>query len=566
MEGSNFDLKGFLNDPQVQANKPAAIQYLQQKGIIDAQGNVVQQTSSKPTPQLPSLGGLYNDVIKPAATMIGNAASAGVQKFSSGFNEANTAQSVPGLLEGAVKMGAGALEVPGSIAAPVLAPVGAAVNKIADTVSNSPAVQKFAASPVGQATSKVAENVSNLAEIAGGVAGARQAPVEAAANIAQKAAESVSPYKTTDALKAEAVSNMDKALGLKGKKSVGGFISNDAKRAKGLETLYQQSDGLPVKNADGQTVKFDPTNITDARTLVQAFAQAKQNVWNMVQSALDRGSTVKPNLDPVKAELQKIVDSKGSTGQAISHARDRLAEIEKLDTGNIGDIQQYLQQINSRIGAVLSGASDAIPNTIDAGLAHGLNNALDSALEKVQGAAVRPYKDMYASLKALEPDIISLAQKSARKTGNGLPQYINDFGNINMIDAIFSHNPAYVLTRGALLKATSKILSAERDPLGNMSKAFQAVKQYGGGKKAPEQPPILALPPGVRGNPSKTTGAPISIPPKLQSTIDRAEALNPKIKRPARASLLPPLSKKYKATDYGGEQDANSGGNGLYGY
>src|SRR5690242_5653790 len=43
----NFDLKGFLNDPKVQANKPAAIQYLRSKGIVDAMGNVVNKTQDK---------------------------------------------------------------------------------------------------------------------------------------------------------------------------------------------------------------------------------------------------------------------------------------------------------------------------------------------------------------------------------------------------------------------------------------------------------------------------------------------------------------------------------------
>lgn len=41
MADNNFDLHGFLNDPQVQADKPSAIKYLQDKGIIDQQGNPV---------------------------------------------------------------------------------------------------------------------------------------------------------------------------------------------------------------------------------------------------------------------------------------------------------------------------------------------------------------------------------------------------------------------------------------------------------------------------------------------------------------------------------------------
>ncbi len=59
MAASNFDLKGFLNDPKVQADKPGAIKFLQSKGIIDQNGQVVPGMVAPPTPPtapgLPSL-------------------------------------------------------------------------------------------------------------------------------------------------------------------------------------------------------------------------------------------------------------------------------------------------------------------------------------------------------------------------------------------------------------------------------------------------------------------------------------------------------------------------------
>lgn len=41
MEDNKFDLKGFLNDPKAQADKAGAVKFLQEKGIIDAQGKPV---------------------------------------------------------------------------------------------------------------------------------------------------------------------------------------------------------------------------------------------------------------------------------------------------------------------------------------------------------------------------------------------------------------------------------------------------------------------------------------------------------------------------------------------
>lgn len=46
----NFDLKGFLNDPKVQADKPGAIRFLQQKGILDQDGKVIPGTIKTGSP------------------------------------------------------------------------------------------------------------------------------------------------------------------------------------------------------------------------------------------------------------------------------------------------------------------------------------------------------------------------------------------------------------------------------------------------------------------------------------------------------------------------------------
>lgn len=48
-DNSAFDLKGFLNDPKVQADKTGAVQFLQSKGIVDAQGNLLKSAPVAPT-------------------------------------------------------------------------------------------------------------------------------------------------------------------------------------------------------------------------------------------------------------------------------------------------------------------------------------------------------------------------------------------------------------------------------------------------------------------------------------------------------------------------------------
>lgn len=338
---------------------------------------------------------------------------------------------------------------------------------------------------------------------------------------------------TKEAAAAKATHFLNKALGNFGKKSVTGLLNNDENRRKGLETLYTLTKDAPIKASDGTSFEFNPTKVSDPHELLLAFKQAKQQVWSRIQSGLERGSSVTPNYSAVKSGLQKIIDSPGSTSQARNHATNRLAEINNLERGGVSAAQEFLQQLNSRLGATFSGASDAIPNQIDAQVAHGVNGALDEGLSRVTDASVRPFKDQYAALKSIEPDIAKMVQKTLRQNGKGIPQYINDFGNIDIFDAIFAHNPGLYVARGIGKKVLARILGGERDPLANLSKAFKAVESYMGGVKPTPEAPTLALPPGTRGAPSEVRpNGQTLLPERSQSTLDWEQRRNPDIRQP----------------------------------
>lgn len=76
MEGNNFDLTGFLNSPQAQANKPAAIQYLQSKGIVDSTGKPIPGMSKQaPAPvatpaKSSGVSGFVKSLVSPTATLL----------------------------------------------------------------------------------------------------------------------------------------------------------------------------------------------------------------------------------------------------------------------------------------------------------------------------------------------------------------------------------------------------------------------------------------------------------------------------------------------------------------
>jgi len=111
-------------------------------------------------------------------SQIKDAASAGVSKMQQGFEQSKTGVGNTPLnaIEGGLKVGAGAIETAFSPLAPVFAPIGKGINAVADKISDSQTVQKFADSSAGQTTARVAEDVVDLTTIAGGVMGAKGTP------------------------------------------------------------------------------------------------------------------------------------------------------------------------------------------------------------------------------------------------------------------------------------------------------------------------------------------------------------------------------------------------------
>jgi hypothetical protein len=80
------------------------------------------------------------------------------------------------------------------------------------------------------------------------------------------------------------------------------------------------------------------------------------------------------------------------------------------------------------------------------------------------------------------------------------------------------------------------VLAGERDPLENLSKAFENVPSYMKDARPLQDVPTLALPPGTRGTPSQVkSGAPIKLLPQGDTNS-----------RTSFGKLLPPSKKQIK--------------------
>lgn len=109
---------------------------------------------------------------------IASAASAGADQINQGVTDiqkgAPGKNPIVGGLEAGLKVGSGIASVISSPAAPVMKPIGQAIQAVGDKIGDIPAVQKFANSKAGEVTSRVAEDLSNAGNIAGTILTAGQ--------------------------------------------------------------------------------------------------------------------------------------------------------------------------------------------------------------------------------------------------------------------------------------------------------------------------------------------------------------------------------------------------------
>jgi hypothetical protein len=107
---------------------------------------------------------------------ISKAFKSSIEKAKAGYTQAKEASNPLELIEGGIKLAAGAVSAPFAPLAPLTKPIEKGVDFVADKVSDIPAVQEFAGSKAGEITSRVAEDVADLSTIAGTAGGIKATP------------------------------------------------------------------------------------------------------------------------------------------------------------------------------------------------------------------------------------------------------------------------------------------------------------------------------------------------------------------------------------------------------
>lgn len=317
---------------------------------------------------------------KNAGDEVSSAFKGGLAKTKEGFqgvadavNEKNPVK----FFESGLKFGAGTVDTVTAPLAPVLSPVGAAINKIGDHLSNLPWLQKFANSKAGDITSRVVEDVANADTIAGAATASMEAPeaVDYAQDLYNKhvdqvmtrnAISDVTPdLKSAQADKFQTIPVDENGIPTTPDKGVSTIprVTGD-KTAKVNNTALELDASKALKNSPAWQEVFRQENLVGgntARARFNAVAQELPGLNKQLLQDLDTSNTPVNRVDV----LNKFESDLNSTDNSLG-GKTKAAKIANREINNT--VEQLLM--------------DGTPNT--AGIVRA-RQGLDAAYQKFKG-------------------------------------------------------------------------------------------------------------------------------------------------------------------------------------
>lgn len=352
MEASNFDLKGFLNDPAAQADKAGAIQFLQQKGIIDAQGKVIPGMIKEDTPTQSAPSGTPGSP--------GSQFPTGMGSFSA--LKSNVA-AVPGALMGAGKAAVNAVtgaeqgfgkEIAAAVGAPEAQKQADALNMQHQNTTTQAMKLSQQLKAAGKDSSKIDSIITNL----------RSAPLHTVGDVLPSVNDS------TGQVLGNAAGVAADALGA-------GIYG---KAAKAMET------GALAK----PLVASVPTAISAAKTGINAVTQGVDKAPAIAQKAFLGKEGVKTLGQLNNTEAKAFIPiEQGGAGKTFSSVVDTT--------------QKAVNSFVSKSKADLQAVKQAIPENIHVGKDKITNTVNDAIIKSVQNNA--DYKGVKGDVKYLFKDV-----------------------------------------------------------------------------------------------------------------------------------------------------------------
>jgi len=253
--------------------------------------------------------------------------------------------------------------------------------------------------------------------------------------------------------------------------------------ARSIDTITNNRANLSyVDDATGETVTGRlPENLKE---YVDALEQTKQTIFQQYDDIAAKAGEVGAQVDTVAVanQLDEILNSKSlklSNPEAIRYAeevRGRLLSTRNLSTV---DAQDVIRNYNKSLEAFYRNPTPEglTRNAVDAMVANNLRKALDDEIAGITGAQYQALKSDYASLKAVERDIMRAFNRDARRNTKGLIDFTDVLTGGQVVSGILSMNPA-IIGQGLAGKAVSTAIKIVNDPNRKVKQIFQEAGRY----------------------------------------------------------------------------------------
>lgn len=150
-------------------------------------------------------------------------------------------------------------------------------------------------------------------------------------------------------------------------------------------------------------------------------------------------------------------------------------ELQNLKDTSPEGIQNYLQTINQKIKPLVPGGSLTQEQIQYANLAGDLRKVLDDSIEKVGGQGYQDLRNIYASHKAIQSQLLNAVKKEMNATP-GFTEKLGDVGlSVEGINYLLTHDPQ-TLVIGTGIKGTTKLLSWLKSPQRALQNMFSEVE------------------------------------------------------------------------------------------
>lgn len=349
-----------------------------------------------------------------------------------------------------------------------------------DWTGQTPEQRQEALQPTNEAqkVGQVAVNTAvNLLPFAGEVGGLAKTAME---NLKPKPGEMAA--RTAGTQDADIVHAYTKAIKptIVSKTNPGQYEKYNAHVVNAVSKIIENKNNLELVDQFGDPGGRLPESIDQFR---QAIEQTKANIFKkydtMAQSAGDKGAVV--DLKPIAGELQKVATNKivqDLHPDLASYADSRASTLLNRAEYSTTDAQAAVQNLNRSLDAFYRNPSyeTASKASVDSLIANLLRSGLDKSIEQAGSEGYQGLKNDYASLKAIEKDVIKRNIVEARQTG-GRGMNVGDIVSAEeLIRGLATHNPAAMVTAGAIkgIQALRKYLT---DPNRGVRLMFEKAAQ-----------------------------------------------------------------------------------------